>query len=183
VSNVCSSQLDTVDVTMIPVPTPIYDGAVLTICLDSSIIFNAQNIGSSYLWNTKDTLQKIQINKPGFYTVKITEQHFCSIIDSVHLLMVDCNPGYVFMPNAFSPNGDGFNDNIGPILVGENVKLTGYKIYNRWGNLIFASNDKGMYWDGKCNGVDQLVGTYIYTVDYTNMGVPKLLKGDISLIR
>ncbi len=182
-SNICKTVSDTVQIQMISIPGKIYDGATIAICQDSVLILNAGNTGCTYVWNTHDTIQKIVAEKAGVYVVHISNQHFCNITDSVTVKTIDCNPGVLVMPNAFSPNGDGLNDRIAPILVGDNVKLRTFRIFDRWGVQIFIDDEKNQGWDGKYNGVDQPLGTYIYVIDYINLGVQKSIKGDITLVR
>jgi gliding motility-associated-like protein len=69
----------------------------------------------------------------------------------------------VDVPTAFTPNGDGTNDVI--YADGWGIKKLNYfKIYNRWGQLVFESNDIKVGWDGTYNGVPQNMETYIYQV-------------------
>jgi gliding motility-associated-like protein len=88
------------------------------------------------------------------------------------------------IPTAFTPNGDGLNDNFGPHNA---VKADNYqfRIYNRWGQLIFESKDWKKRWDGKLNGIIQGTGTYVWMLTYTHRdtGQKLLKKGTVTLIR
>jgi gliding motility-associated-like protein len=90
----------------------------------------------------------------------------------------------VFIPNAFTPNGDGKNDVFGVINA---VKADQFQlvIYNRWGGLVFRSNNWKDTWDGKVNGLQQAAGTFVWFVKYvdkrTNEKVER--KGSLVLIR
>jgi gliding motility-associated-like protein len=90
----------------------------------------------------------------------------------------------VDVPTAFSPNGDGTNDVI--YVDGWGIKqLLEFKIYNRWGELLFESNDLKVGWDGKYKGEIQNVETYAYTVVaamYSNTP-PITKKGFIKIIK
>ena len=89
---------------------------------------------------------------------------------------------YISVPNAFTPNGDGQNDIIFPRVLG--LKSIELKIYNRWGELVFMSDDANNGWDGKYKKIDQPVGTYVYYVKAKTLkGEDILLKGNIILIR
>ncbi len=68
----------------------------------------------------------------------------------------------LFIPNTFTPNGDGLNDMFGPI--GEGVSEFQMLIYNRWGQLIFESYDINKQWDGKYNGTTVQTDAYVYSV-------------------
>ena len=88
------------------------------------------------------------------------------------------------IPTAFTPNGDGLNDSFGPHNA---VKADNYhfKIYNRWGQLIFESKDWKKRWDGRLNGILQGTDTFVWMLTYTHRdtGQKVLKKGTVTLIR
>ena len=88
------------------------------------------------------------------------------------------------IPTAFTPNGDGLNDTFGPHNA---VKADNYqfRIYNRWGQLIFESKDWKKRWDGKFNGILQGTGTFVWMLTYNDhdTGQKVLKKGTVTLIR
>jgi gliding motility-associated-like protein len=87
------------------------------------------------------------------------------------------------VPSAFTPNGDGVNDRIYPDGWGLK-KLLYFKIFNRWGQLIYSSNDLKEGWDGTFQGVLQNVETYVYQVSalsYTDETLSKT--GSFKLLR
>jgi gliding motility-associated-like protein len=86
----------------------------------------------------------------------------------------------VFLPNAFSPNGDGLNDHFAPI---SQFVLNNYlfQIFNRWGELIFEANEPGTGWDGTFKGVEQEGGVYIYVLRAAE--IEGVLKGTVTLVR
>ena len=92
-------------------------------------------------------------------------------------------PAGVYVPNAFTPTNDGRNDNFKPIALG--IKTLNYfNVYNRWGQLMFTTSQIGNGWNGKYNGTDQPIGTYIWqanAIDY--MGNKIYKKGTVILIR
>ena len=90
---------------------------------------------------------------------------------------------YVALPQAFTPNGDGRNDALR--LRHRFVKqLDEYRIYNRFGQAVFASSDPNEPWDGKIGGSEAPVGTYVYVVRATSVfGEELSLKGNIQLVR
>jgi gliding motility-associated-like protein len=89
----------------------------------------------------------------------------------------------IFVPDAFTPNGDGLNDVIRPIAVGmKNIEY--FRIYNRWGQLVFSTTQNGRGWDGRIRGVNQGTNVYVWIVkamDYT--GREYISKGTVTLIR
>jgi gliding motility-associated-like protein len=89
----------------------------------------------------------------------------------------------LYVPSAFSPNGDGHNDlfRITPIY---NYTLTRLSIYNRTGRMIFNTADPGTGWDGTYNGEPQPPGAYIYFIEMKLPGGKDLVeKGTVVLIR
>ncbi len=89
----------------------------------------------------------------------------------------------IMIPNAFSPNGDGQND----IFMIRNItdeKLIDFRIFNRWGTIMFRTNNPSDGWDGSFKGEMQPIGTYGYVI---RIGYPdgyvETYKGTLSLIR
>jgi gliding motility-associated-like protein len=119
------------------------------------------------------------------YPVKlvVTNQALgCS--DSVTKLITVLDFCTTDVPTGFTPNNDGLNDNFGPhnALKADNYQ---FRIYNRWGQLLFESNDWKKRWDGKFKGSLQGTGTYVWMLTYTNRdtGQKVLKKGTVTMIR
>jgi gliding motility-associated-like protein len=89
----------------------------------------------------------------------------------------------LYVPSAFSPNNDGFNDQFKFIAVGmRSVDL--FQVYNRYGQLIYSSTDAMKGWDGRLNGVIQPGGTYVWMIKGTDLsGVIRFKKGTVTLVR
>ena len=115
-------------------------------------------------------------NKDGTYWVKVTDTLAnCSSITSITL---ECNIEPI-IPNVFTPNGDGFNDNfVIKNTYGWNIDL---KIYNRWGNIVYQSSNYQNNWDGK----DVADGTYYYIIKAKNLlsNYEKELHGSLTILR
>ncbi len=90
----------------------------------------------------------------------------------------------LFIPNAFTPNADGLNDYFGIISLCD-ISNFSIKIYNRWGQAVFTSNDVNFRWNGLQKADFAEIGTYYYYIEYNIMQKPdrQLLKGDITLLR
>ena len=89
----------------------------------------------------------------------------------------------VFVPTGFTPNKDGRNDILKPILAGMQ-RIEMINIYNRLGQLVFSTNETGKGWDGTIGSVPQGAGTFVWMVkaiDYN--GLPYFKKGTVTLIR
>ncbi|HPH25021.1 MAG TPA: gliding motility-associated C-terminal domain-containing protein [Chitinophagaceae bacterium] len=147
---------------------------------------------TKYLWTPKTGLSKDTIVNPIAtlngnpnairYKVKVTSPEGCFGEDEIAVRIFNTNPE-IFIPTAFTPNSDGKNDVLKPILVGI-TKLDYFKIYNRWGQLVFETNEIGKGWNGTLNGTPQASGTFVFLaqgVNYTGKTIFK--KGTVVLIR
>ncbi|MFN9883339.1 MAG: gliding motility-associated C-terminal domain-containing protein, partial [Bacteroidota bacterium] len=86
-------------------------------------------------------------------------------------------------PSAFSPNGDGKND-LFRLLVKGPVELNSFIVFNRWGQVVFETNDLNTGWNGQFNNTDQAVGTYVYSITAKNTDNETIiLQGNVTLIR
>jgi gliding motility-associated-like protein len=131
---------------------------------------------SSYLWNTGDSTESIIITAEGMYKVEMESPVGCLGSDSVYVKLVSEEiPDFnIYVPNAFSPNGDGIND-IFQIKFPHstfNLQHSTLSIFNRWGEEIFQSDDIHQGWDGKKNGKDCPGGVYVYKIVFSLDGVP-----------
>ncbi len=87
----------------------------------------------------------------------------------------------IYIPNSFTPNGDGMNDTFG--AHGEALKEFTMQVYNRWGEMIFESHNYNQQWDGTYEGVKAPQGTYVYKVVASgHYGKPMTKNGTVHLI-
>lgn len=136
-----------------------------------------------YQWNTGSVGSEIGNLHGGYYYVVVTDANGCSRMDSVTIVnwSEDC-PYFVYVPGAFSPNGDGRNDVLH--VKGEGVVWIQFEIYNRWGNKVFESNDLSMGWDGTYKGQMQNTGVFVYILEAEFENGERIKKsGDITLLR
>lgn len=91
-------------------------------------------------------------------------------------------PLNLFIPNAFTPNGDGLNDTFGALCQG--VDDYSIRLFNRWGELIFESNDVNSQWDGFYKGEKAMPGSYIYEVSASGFYDKTInRKGTVTIIK
>ncbi|MBC8172612.1 MAG: PKD domain-containing protein, partial [Chitinophagales bacterium] len=115
------------------------------------------------------------------YVLTVTSPDGCVGYDTVTIYVIDRT--IVEIPNAFSPNGDGINDEIF-ILNHSVASLIEYTIYNRWGEQVFTTNDLLIGWNGKQDGKELDLGVYAYVIRAIDLnGIPVLVKGNITLLK
>ncbi len=116
------------------------------------------------------------------YKVTATNAIGCFAESFITVKIYKSNPE-IFIPSAFTPNKDGLNDILKPITVGLS-KLNFFRIYNRYGQLLFSTSQIGDGWDGTFNGTQQPSGAYVYVaqgIDFKGNNIFK--KGTVVLIR
>ena len=127
-------------------------------------------------------LVRFPANQEKTYRVKLTAmtQHGC--VDSVFVNVIILDEFLLYVPNAFSPNGDNVNDEL--VITSAGVATYTLRIFDRWGNVIFESSDITKTWDGKHNGTDVEDGVYLYKIDVKgeNDEVKEVI-GHINLLR
>jgi gliding motility-associated-like protein len=115
----------------------------------------------------------------GLYSVLVTDANGCSAVTSVDMNSKDYQ---LFVPDAFSPNGDGQNDYL---YVRSNcLKAMDFVVFDRWGNKVFETTDQDVPWDGRYKGEPMNTGTYVYYLKATLYdGSTQTKKGDVTLVR
>ena len=143
--------------------------------------------GYFYIWSTDtlDTLDVVTDLIIGDYFVTVSDLNGCTEEIAVSVLLADESAGCVVvnMPNVFTPNGDNANDVYGPSMI---MSIKDYKltILNRWGSIMFESNDYTIGWDGTFEGKNATDGVYFYVVEYTDIyGKSDAGQGHLTLIR
>jgi len=102
--------------------------------------------------------------------------------DEEEIIIVEPELTAIYIPNAFTPNGDGINDLFKP--EGENFSLLSMQIFDRYGNLIHDQAGPDAAWDGRRRGEMLQSGIYIYTIQILNhLGEQELHSGDLNLMR
>ena len=136
----------------------------------------AENFINGFLSQLSSTIDSI------IYRVRSNNGNSCYGEDFIKVLVYKGGPD-IYIPSGFTPNGDGKNDVLRPIPIGI-AQLNYFKLYNRWGQLIFNTNEIGKGWNGIYNGEQQPTGTYIFQAegkDFTGKIIYK--KGTAVLIR
>ncbi len=155
-----------------------------------STVLHASPSGYTYSWTPASTLDNPNSQNPTAsptetttYIVSISNNG-CLRRDTVVITIVDalCEEPYIFVPNAFTPNGDGENDKL--FVRGLYIETLLFRVYNRWGEKVWETTDQTLGWDGTFQGrdCDPAVFDYYYQVTCPG-GAEYFKKGNITLIR
>lgn len=160
------------------------------------IITNSLPI-DTFLWTPKTFLSASNIENPRIvgllddqlFTLRVRDVNGCVATGSI-LVELDRNRN-VYIPNVFSPNGDGRNDELRVFACNGVVEVRYAQVYDRWGGLVWETRNVGPdclsgapLWDGKVRGKEAPAGVYVYIVEVTFLdGVTLLYRGDTALIR
>ena len=151
-----------------------YDAVVATANVPLQLTSRILGNDYTYNWNPSVGLNNSTIPDPIFtydrqieYLIEMTSVAGCVTVDTLLVKMLTDIPttlSDVFVPKAWSPNNDGHNDKLFPIPV--NIKeLVYFRVFNRWGQLVFETNILRNGWDGIFKGQPQVMDTYTWTVE------------------
>jgi gliding motility-associated-like protein len=145
--------------------------------------------GDYYQWQPGTGLSDPNIPNPEAsldanqqYVLRVTSGDGCYALDTLHVTVFKTAPD-IFVPTAFTPNGDGLNDLLVPIPAGIS-EFEYFRVYNRYGQLVFSTTEVGKGWNGRIAGKEQGSDSFVWYVkgrDYTGKSIFK--KGTSTLIR
>ncbi|MCR9172916.1 MAG: gliding motility-associated C-terminal domain-containing protein [bacterium] len=151
---------------------------------------SGQPSGFSYEWtpgegvvNVNSQVTQATVDQPTIYTLTVTDG-ICLRTDTtlVDVFTFICEDPFVYIPNAFSPNDDGENEVL--YVRGAMVEKMVFRIYDRWGELVFESFDRADGWDGTFRGKPMDPDTYDYYLQVTCIGgLEEIIKGNVTLMR
>ncbi|MFB6455806.1 gliding motility-associated C-terminal domain-containing protein [Chitinophaga sp. Hz27] len=133
---------------------------------------------------TSHTVTNLQPNQQVTLYVRAIGTSSCqnSLLSAVTDKTTNPQGNNIYVPNLFSPNGDGVNDV--EYVYGTAIAELEFRIYNQWGQLVFTSKDQRQGWDGTMSGVKQPVGVYVWIVKATMQdGTVITKKGNVTLMR
>ena len=190
ISNACGIVSDTIVVSVDSrIPVIDIDSSIIW-CIGDTVLLDAtQAFPAGYLWSTGATSATILVRNLGSYHVEVTVP--CAIVaaDVEIIPDPDCRiESGIYIPNVFSPNGDGIND-LFSIYPGEAIlrlQMEG-TIYDRWGNVVFGSTEIPFAWDGRFGGETLMPGVYVYRVvciyEVAGRMFDEIFTGDVTLVR
>ena len=166
--------------TFLPIPSDFLPGDTSVCSYGKLDIIPGQNF-RAYLWSTGSTNQSISVSKPGTYWLEATDNNYCIGTDTIQVAKKDCMEGF-FIPNAFTPGGAS-NNLFRPLLFG-NITQYEFAVFDRWGQLVFQSNQPGTGWDGNTHAGPATPGIFVWYCRFTLEGQPQQVqKGTVVLIR
>jgi gliding motility-associated-like protein len=150
------------------------------LCDFTDFFLSANTSADFYSWSNGETGDSIQISIPGIYSVEVS--NICGT-SSDTIVITPCGAVYL-VPTAFSPNGDGTNDLLSLIKIG-NASLINFIIFNRWGEIIFQTKNESQGWNGTYKGLEEEIGVFVFLLKYRDNDSGKELTaaGNITLIR
>ena len=150
------------------------------LCLGQRLKLNVQHQYSQFLWQDFSTDPDFMVSEPGDYFAEVVNE--CGYDSAtVHVDFDDCKC-FVYIPNSFTPNGDGRNDGF-KIEYDCFFDSFSLQIFDRWGNSIFESTNPSAFWDGTINGKPAQIGVYAYIINYESYGVePTTSSGTVTLL-
>lgn len=178
----CPNASDTTILKLLPSPST--KTLELYFCKESdhSVMLTADK-GVKYNWNSGELTQSIDVVEPNQYSVTLINEFGCEAKQIFSL--EDICPPRLFVPNAFSPNGDGINDKF--TVFGAHIGKYEFLIFNRWGEVIFRSTNMNDTWDGTYRDELMPIGVYEWLVNYEGDSQkyrgPYQKKGSVTLIK
>jgi gliding motility-associated-like protein len=176
---------DTVQIFLFPPQYP-SAGPDLVVEFGESETLTATGGSGNYLWSPPTFLSCTFCPNPTVtpeqtqgYTLNLTDSNNCSFSDTVTVFV----PGDIWVPNVFTPGDvNGLNDFF--LSLGRDIARAELMIFNRWGELLFRSEDKNYGWDGTYRGKICPVGLYVWKINYQDLtGLEKTLMGHVTLLR
>lgn len=149
---------------------------------------NLTSNGVTYQWdfgdgNSSELVHPNNVfDEPGEYIVTLIATDDFGCVDTIQKPITILEAHYIFIPNAFTPNGSEYNETFEAVTIG--IEYLEIQIFNRWGENIFSSNDKRFQWDGTYNGVICQDGVYTYRVKFlAKNGTEGEYIGHVNLLR
>lgn len=192
----CFTDTNYIKITVGPNPT-LNLGADITTTTGTTLTFNPVITGGpivNWAWVpptaglscTNCPNPSVTVRDNSYYVLNITNNYGCITTDTIQIF-VFCKSAQVFIPNAFTPDGDGLNDVL--MVRGKGIIVKTFRIFNRWGELVFEKtnfnpNDPVYGWDGKVRGVPATPDVFVYTAEVIcDNGVIYTYKGNSTLLK
>jgi len=169
------------EITILPSPQINLKDSIY-ICEGSTVDLDASIVNGTYLWNDNSTSAALRVGDPGSYSVNVTDSNGCESNKNIEILTEECGDKAVYLPSAFSPNNDGINDIL--YVRGTGISAIELLIYNRFGDVVFKSDNINNGWDGTFR--EKALNNAVFMVNLNTVfydGEKKQFFGNISLIK
>ena len=150
-------------------------GDTILLYAGASVTLDAGQGFRDYLWSTGSRGSELAVYNEGKYWARIEDSHCCYNSDSVYVRVFN-----YFFPSAFTPNGDGNNDNFRVLGIYSNIKINIY-IYDRWGQLVSQLDNIDQSWNGTYQGKKCPPGTYAWVANIEFLGNDIITNGKVTL--
>lgn len=180
-NNNCKGVDSIILISILPLPSNFLKPAD-SICQRENLTISSLVNYISYLWSTGSTSPTIQVTSAGQYILTVNDNNSCEGKDTILVIAKNCTRA-VYIPNAFTPNNDMNNDIFRATVYGTLFTFR-LEVFNRYGQLVFITNDPLQGWDGNYKGKPQPLSTYTWRCVYQFAG--KMYteeKGTVILIR
>lgn len=187
----CQPDTDVIQVEVIPIPDIEVSEAVTTTSGAEVPLYAASHQRLAYTWYAEeDSFSCTECRRPNFYpthtqTIYVEGKNNlgCVVRDSVKIEIGGCDANAIYMPNTFTPNGDGINDKF--FVRSQSLSsLKFFRVFNQWGELVFQTNNINEGWDGTENGKTAPLGVYVYVLEgKCQNGYDVVKSGNITAIR
>lgn len=153
-----------------------------SVCQYGGLVLKTRQPYEQYSWSDLSAGSSLKVSSPGTYWVQVTDGNGCEGTDTVTVTGKFCLVG-LFVPSAFSPDGNGHNDRFRPLVYG-NTQLVDFAVFGRWGEKLFETQTPMDGWDGRIKGSPAPAGTYAWYCRYRPDGQSEQLeKGTVILVR
>lgn len=156
-------------------------GCDSTVYLNLTVVSNLQDTVEAYFFKGEE----FRMGPYRFRQPIQTELHFTTSLGCDSLVYLTLTEYSLYIPSAFSPNGDGVNDSFRLFGSEDLISIESLAIYDRWGNLLFQQEEGGNFeWDGNTANGEVNTGIYLYLVEVLlHDGKRKVLSGDVAVVR
>lgn len=163
----------------LPPPAPPLDFLGPDTFLCNANHFEINSPDASTRWFDGSVGQTKTVGQPGQYWATRLDGEGCDIRDSISVAF----HANFYLPNAFSPNGDGLNDAFQPFFAAIPPSDYVLRVFDRWGGLVFESHDPAVGWEGDHRGKPCSVGIYTYLLEAGSVDCREKRSGDVVLLR
>jgi gliding motility-associated-like protein len=179
---------DTIEIIVFPVPAIVFVSTNAS-CIGASDGMAMVNVSDgtppyTFLWSNSEITDSVGDLSAGTYSLTVTDYNNCSTENNITILdgIEDCFIPHIYVPNVFSPNGDGENDVL--FVRGEGIQYIEFVIYDRWGEKIFETTSKDIGWDGTYKGKACPPAVFAWYVKVTFVNnEEQTINGNTTLVR